>query len=82
MKAPYDLPNHLKWQNKVVVITQENKVIEGDYDGYGSLEYVDVEVCGAECWHHQCWMNHQQPKTFTEASNGSYDQGYFYGEEE
>ena len=82
MKAPYDLPNHLKWQNKVVIITEDDNVLFGDYDGYGRLEQGREDLFGAECWHHQCWMNHNQPRTFTEKSKGSRDQGYFYGEEE
>ena len=78
MKAPYDLPQELQWQNDVVIITEDNDLISGDYDGYGRVSCVDITDYKFECWHHQCWMNHDQPKTFTEMSKGSRDQGYFY----
>ena len=78
MKAPYDLPLDLRWQNDVVVITEDNKIISGDYDGYGEVGYEDITDYRFECWHKRCYISNGQPRTFTKSSDYAKDQGYFY----
>lgn len=78
MKAPYDLDADDAWQNKVVVITEDNYIFSGDYDGYGRVCGVDIPTFSPECWHKRCHTEHGEPQTFTESSDDAEDQGYFY----
>ena len=76
IKAPYELPEDMAWQNKCVAISPNNMMEAGPYDGYGRISGqlgVDVEV-----WHHKCWEEAGQPMKYTEASPPSGDQGFFY----
>jgi len=81
MKAPYDLPMGLRWQNDVVIITEDNEVISGDYDGYGRVAGKDLVYEKFECWHKLCHTEQGAPLTFTHTSQHSNDQGYFYDRE-
>lgn len=38
VKAPYEIPKALAWQNKMVAILPEGSVLKGDYDGYGRID--------------------------------------------
>ena len=78
MKAPYDLPTRYDWQNKVVVITEQEEILSGDYDGYGRVGYEEINSDAPECWHKECYEVHGEPKRYTGPSEYSYDQGYFY----
>ena len=78
MKAPYDLDADDAWQNKVVVITEDNTIFSGDYDGYGRVYGMDIPTDNPECWHKRCYTEHGAPQTFTKSSDYAEDQGYFY----
>ena len=78
MKAPYDLKEEDAWQNDVVVVTEDNKIIAGDYDGYGRVGCEDLSYYKFECWHQKCYISNGQPTTYTEQAQAAQDQGYFY----
>ena len=78
MKAPYDLDAADAWQNDVVVITEDNDLISGAYDGYGRVSCEDITYYKVECWHKRCHTEHGSPLTFTKSSDYAEDQGYFY----
>lgn len=80
MKAPYDLPKKMEWQNKVVVLTEFGQTLKGDYDGYGRVGWEDIESDRPECWHQECFEVHGEPKEYTQGSEYSSDQGFFYDE--
>ena len=44
VKAPYDLPESMAWQNEVIIVIDENTRYEGSYDGYGGVNIADPEV--------------------------------------
>lgn len=77
MKAPYDLPDEIEWQNRVVVHTEDARTFIGRYDGYGRVAYEDIGY-NPECWHFKCHKEHGAPHKFEKASEYSADQGYFY----
>ena len=80
MKAPYDLPKKMEWQNKVVVLTEFGQTLKGDYDGYGRGGWEDIESDRPECWHQECYEVHGEPKKYSEPSQYASDQGFFYEE--
>tara|TARA_R100000808_G_scaffold10699_1_gene28277 strand:+ start:4023 stop:4379 length:357 start_codon:yes stop_codon:yes gene_type:complete len=89
LKAPYDIPEIIEWQNDVVAITAEGENLAGTYDGYGRIARVtNGEVIStsirkpAECWHKWCWEESGSPDTFTKASGNADDQGFFYDKTE
>ena len=41
IKAPYELPRSMAWQNAVVVVIDENTLHTGAYDGYGRVNKTD-----------------------------------------
>jgi hypothetical protein len=91
IKAPYDIPEGMGWQNEVVVLEQGGPIIVGVYDGYGRVERDPVaggviwdynEEYGfsdedPEMWHRRCWEKAGNPP-YSGASEYAPDQGFFY----
>jgi hypothetical protein len=93
IKAPYDIPEAIEWQNDIVALPQDGTPIQGKYDGYGRVVIERVRFFPAdygtseelhsladpvECWHQRCWEKAGSPKTSTDASPNAEDQGFFY----
>ena len=79
IKAPYDLPQELKWQNDYVALGPGNLFECGSYDGYGEHGRLPDNV---ELWHTWCWEEQGKPKAYSGASPRADDQGYFYERED
>ena len=77
IKAPDNLPKSMAWQNKVVVVIDENTRYEGSYDGYGTQHGV---------WHQRCFEEDCTLKgadyllvDYNDlASESANDQGFWY----
>ena len=82
IKAPYDIPEVIEWQNDIVALTKDGKPIEGKYDGYGRVVGASQKLHPltdpVECWHQRCWEKAGSPETYTDASPHAGDQGFFY----
>ena len=82
IKAPYDLPEAIEWQNDIVALRVGSGLLRGRYDGYGRVQtdagLVALPHEGAECWHFRCWEGAGSPKSYTAASPDAEDQGFFY----
>tara|TARA_R100000458_G_C8260505_1_gene236053 strand:+ start:1245 stop:1676 length:432 start_codon:yes stop_codon:yes gene_type:complete len=90
IKAPYELPESMAWQNEVVVVTDEDTMHTGAYDGYGRVNKADstfervTEEHGV--WHRQCFdddctlegANYLLIDYSDLASVSAPDQGYWY----
>jgi hypothetical protein len=78
IKAPYDIPENIKWQNDCVVIMEDESFVTGCYDGYGRIDDFEImEESEPSLWHKRCWEKAGKPK-YTGASNHAADQGFFY----
>ena len=75
IKAPYDLPKNIAWQNNYVALGPGDLFECGSYDGYGEHGRLPHNV---ELWHAWCWEEHGKPTDYTGASDSARDQGYFY----
>ena len=64
IKAPYELPKSMAWQNAVVVVIDENTLHTGAYDGYGRVNKTDstFERIKEEhgVWHQGCFLKAAQ----------------------
>ena len=91
VKAPYDLPKALEWQNDIVALQASSELLQGRYDGYGRVVtevgffyersrelWVELPYEGVEYWHHRCWKAAGSPKSYTAVSLPAEDQGFFY----
>ena len=81
IKAPYDIPDQIAWQNEAVVVNSDNTIASGPYDGYGRIEgfWSDNEFGHEpEMWHGQCWVEAGEPKKYSGPSTHADDQGFFY----
>ena len=80
IKAPYNIPEGIEWQNEAVAIGKGPDITLGYYDGYGRINGVEVDqsVDDPEMWHKKCWMGAGQPLEYTSASDYAEDQGFFY----
>ena len=78
MKAPYDLPDEIEWQNRVVVHTEDHRTLIGRYDGYGRVAYTDIDSDNPDCWHFECHQAKGGPGKYIQSSDYADDQGYFY----
>ena len=88
IKAPYELPESMAWQNEVVVVIDENTAHYGAYDGYGRVNTADstFERVKEEhgVWHDQCFVELYEGDDcllidYSDlASLSASDQGYFY----
>jgi hypothetical protein len=83
IKAPYDIPTSMLWQNQAVALMPNGTIVIGQYDGYGKMTYEAAEIPddGVEWWHYRCWCDAKKPN-FTGASDYSHDQGFFYDDPE
>lgn len=68
-----------KWMTQGVVITENNSIIRGEYDGYGRLDEREA-FCNDEVsvYHADCWDAAGRPFTYQGPSKGSADQGWFF----
>ena len=89
IKAPYNIPSKLAWQNDCVLVREDKDPLIGKYDGYGRIDSIEMnfETQEPELWHEDCWMGENRP-LYTGPSDYAEDQGFFYdypeekGEEE
>jgi hypothetical protein len=75
------------WMSQVVVITQNNSILQGTYDGYGRVEtgsetFEDAVGWDNEVYHKACWILEGRPTTFTAKSDHSADQGWFFDDDD
>lgn len=81
---PYSINEINKWMAEVVVITQNDSIIKGTYDGYGRVIVGATDVDGLigynqnSVWHRACWELDGCPTTFQGACTSAEDQGYFF----
>ena len=93
IKAPYNITEDLFWQNRIVAVLPDGKIIEGDYDGYGRIdrscdeaaagldEAVELPKHGepqADWYHKRCHEAAGHPGQYTGGSDDAQDQGFFY----
>jgi hypothetical protein len=69
-----------EWMNDVVVLEKSGNAYMGKYDGYGRVGNAEIQTHGPCCWHKACWEKAGKPE-YSEASEMSEDQGYFFGDE-
>jgi len=83
IKAPYDVPEGMEWQNDCVLVREDKDPLIGEYDGYGRIDGFDLTGLPGdpELWHENCWMNEERP-LYTGPSDYADDQGFFYDYEE
>jgi len=78
IKAPYNLPGDIAWQNDAVCQLENGTRVVGKYDGYGRLGSIEGDdLFMAEWWHQKCFKAAGRPN-FTSRSTDAQDQGYFY----
>ena len=93
LKAPYELPVTMTWQNRVVAVTPEGQRIAGFYDGYGRVN-LDAPVLDLWCyqiptvrsthhaqaalWHERCAPVRPLIYLYRRKTLDCQDQGYFY----
>lgn len=87
IKAPYDIPKSMAFQNECVVIEHVNyasKVFIGEYDGYGRVgdDLWDWSAAEKEpiMYHKKCWEKAGKPLGDLTPSRYAPDQGFFYEE--
>lgn len=84
VKAPYNIPQSLAWQNRVVALTPNGSTFIGMYDGYGRIvgEYALAKLssweAAAEVNHYDCWIADKDQFWYWDASVYAEDQGFFY----
>ena len=80
IKAPYNLPSEIEWQNVMVAASPSGEIAVGSYDGYGRVaedeNLLDIAP-DAEWWHQRCWQSAGEPE-YVSPSDHSRDQGFFY----
>jgi hypothetical protein len=76
IKAPYDLPSDISWQNKVHAIMPGGLELRGEYDGYGRVSAYQLDDT-VQVWHQRCYDKAGEQK-YSQPSKWSDDQGYFY----
>jgi len=86
IKAPYDIPEGIEWQNEAVWLREEEEPIIGEYDGYGRVGAYDMQEMDIgfgddpELWHKKCWDSAGKPE-YSSVSDYAEDQGFFYGDD-
>lgn len=70
------------WMSQVVVVTKNDSILRGEYDGYGRVGTWgdDSPVIGSDntVWHQACWEVADKPTDYRGASTDSADQGWFF----
>ena len=69
------------WMMEVVVFLEGGTRLIGVYDGYGRVNANDMADYNACCYHKSCWEKAGKPE-YTEPSESSRDQGYFFTPDE
>lgn len=59
-----------------VAITNTEEVVQGEYDGYGRIDGVDVCDSQPTCYHQKCWDAAGQPEFYLGPSAVADDQGF------
>jgi len=77
IKAPHNIPTGWEYMNEVVWVREGEDPVIGEYDGYGTIEDLEVTWVEPELWHKVCWRNAGSPE-YTSPSDRAGDQGYFY----
>jgi len=67
-----------RWMTQAVVLTPGGEVCRGEYDGYGNCGSWNHDFGEPEMYHEACWKIAGSPMEYTEASESSRDQGYFF----
>lgn len=88
MLSEYAISEKNGWMNKVVVILPGGSILKGSYDGYGRVDGREIDgyewtdddemTNSPQCYHEACWKAEGKPSEYTEGSNDSEDQGYFF----
>ena len=80
IKAPYDIPKHLAWQNDAVAVGYQ--LVRGSYDGYGRID--DQELADEPVlWHARCFdAATPEAQADTTPSEHASDQGFFYDDDD
>jgi hypothetical protein len=93
LKAPYELPVSMAWQNRVVAVTPEGQRIAGFYDGYGRVNLdapmmdswgYQIPTVGplyhaqAALWHERCAPVRPLIYLYSRKTPPCQDQGYWY----
>ena len=85
IKAPYNLPKELTWQNSAVAyagLYDSDSVIYGSYSGYGMLETdhgeIGLDLDDVCIWHERCYEADLDMYPTEDYSRHAEDQGYFY----
>jgi len=80
IKAPFEVPVDIEWQNDAVLLCEDGSLVCGDYDGYGRIGGADIEfkTSNPELWHKKCWEKAGQPMKYSGPSDYAQDQGFFY----
>jgi len=67
------------WMNRVVALTEGGSLYRGLYDGFRNVDGAELHPSDRpECYHEICWDLSGRPTKYTEASEPSLDQGYFF----
>jgi hypothetical protein len=82
--SEYSETEKTAWMKDVVVITEDNQVLMGEYDGYGRVEGTDIaEYDGMMAvWHRACWELEGKSLEYDGPSDYSADQGYFFTDDQ
>lgn len=67
------------WMKEAVVLTKRGSVLQGEYDGYGRVDYGEFDGYGdgAACYHKACWEHAGRPG-YDGPSDHADDQGWFF----
>ena len=67
------------WMNDVVVVTPDDDIHTGEYDGYGRVGYAEYAVGDKNTVYHKaCWIKAGKPMTYRGESKRAEDQGWFF----
>lgn len=81
MLSPAVTTGRTGWMSQVVAIEPNGTILRGEYDGYGRID--GRETDGApECYHQRCWDLAGRPVNYTEESESSRDQGFFFDDDD
>lgn len=69
-----------RWMSDVVVITEDNCLLAGEYGGYGDVNGREIGDGGGACYHRACWEIVGKPTTAERDSRSSGDQGWFFND--
>jgi len=80
IKAPFEVPVDIEWQNEAILLCEDGTMVCGDYDGYGRVGGANIEfkTSNPELWHKKCWEKAGQPMKYSGPSDYAEDQGFFY----